>query len=172
MDLSKLSVMIVDDSRSMRTLLANILSSLGVREVTEMGDPAGALQEMRHAMPDILLVDWRMDLIDGIEFTRLVRTGADSPNPYIPIIMVTGHTERNNVVAAREAGVTEFVAKPVSVKALAARLSAVVDKPRPFVKSKGYFGPDRRRRFNPDYDGPRRRESDKSGAASEKAAAG
>jgi DNA-binding response OmpR family regulator len=71
--------------------------------------------------------------------------------------MVTGHTEKDRVTAARDAGVTEFLAKPISAKALYERIVNVVANPRPFIKTKTYFGPDRRRNSNSNYVGPERR---------------
>jgi DNA-binding response OmpR family regulator len=71
--------------------------------------------------------------------------------------MLTGHSEKRRVTVARDAGVTEFLAKPISAKALYQRILNVVVNPRPFVKTKSYFGPDRRRNVNPNYIGPERR---------------
>jgi len=77
---------------------------------------------------------------------RLVRTGEDSPNPFVPVIMLTGHTETSRVVEARDAGVNEFLAKPISANGLYRRIRAIIENPRLYIKNKGYFGPDRRRR--------------------------
>jgi DNA-binding response OmpR family regulator len=85
-----------------------------------------------------------------------VRTDDDSPNMFLPIIMMTGHTERARIFSARDAGVTEFLAKPVTAKSLLMRLTNIIEHPRPFVRAKGYFGPDRRRRSE-EYAGPERR---------------
>ena len=104
--------------------------------------------------PDFVLTDLSMKPIDGIEFTKLVRTAQDSPNPYVPIVMVTGHTERARVEAARDAGVTEFLAKPITAQNLLLRLAEIVERPRAFVRCDTYFGPDRRRRADPDYHRP------------------
>ena len=98
-----------------------------------------------------------MDEMNGIEFTKEVRNSPTSPNPYVPIIMLTGHTSADCVQQARDAGVNEFLAKPVSVKAMLARLTADIEYPRPFVRTANYFGPCRRRRNNEDYKGPERR---------------
>ena len=67
--------------------------------------------------------------------------------------MVTGHTERARVEAARDAGVTEFLAKPITTQNLLTRLIEVVERPRPFIRCEGYFGPDRRRHKTEDYAG-------------------
>ncbi len=101
-----------------------------------------------------------MEPVDGVEFTRLVRVAADSPNPFLPIIMVTGFADRTRVEEARDAGITEFIVKPVTARAVLDRLNNVINKPRPFVKTSDYFGPDRRRRQDPDHEGPWRRGTD------------
>lgn len=141
-----LSFLVVDDNRYMRNLLRGILAAFGTKDVREAGDGADAFKELRHFGPDIIITDNYMSPLDGIEFTRMLRTGRDSPAPMVPIIMVTGYTDLHNVVAARDAGVHEFLAKPVSAHALYGRIHNVLTKPRPFVKSPTYFGPCRRRR--------------------------
>ncbi|MGC2854438.1 response regulator [Novispirillum sp. DQ9] len=143
-----LSFLVVDDNRYMRNLLRGILAAFGTKDVREACDGADAFKELRHYGPDIIITDNYMSPLDGIEFTRMLRTGRDSPAPMVPIIMVTGYTDLHNVVAARDAGVHEFLAKPVSAHALYGRIHNVLTKPRPFVKSPAYFGPCRRRRSN------------------------
>jgi DNA-binding response OmpR family regulator len=71
--------------------------------------------------------------------------------------MLTGHSEKRRVTVARDAGVTEFLAKPISAKGLYQRILNVVANPRPFIKTKTYFGPDRRRNTSNTYIGPERR---------------
>ena len=95
---------------------------------------------------DLIFVDWRMERVDGLELVKRVRTGADSVNPYVPIIMVTGYADGARVKAARDAGVSDLLVKPISLAALAQRIGAVLNEPRPFIRTPGYFGPDRRRR--------------------------
>jgi two-component system chemotaxis response regulator CheY len=95
-----------------------------------------------------------------LEFTREVRTAPGSPNPFIPIVMITGHTEKHRVQAARDAGITEFLAKPFTAQSLFAHLAIIIEHPRPFVRCPGYFGPDRRRKTIEDYAGPWRRQGD------------
>ena len=76
--------------------------------------------------------------------------------------MLTGHSEKKRVVSARDAGITEFMAKPISAKALYQRILNVVANPRPFIKTKNYFGPDRRRNVTANYVGPERRKGGKA----------
>ena len=103
-----------------------------------------------------------MPIFDGLELTQMIRQPGANANPYVPIIMLTGHSEKKRVVTARDAGVTEFLAKPISAKALYQRILNVVANPRPFIKTKTYFGPDRRRNVNPNYVGPERRKDGKA----------
>ncbi|SDE58149.1 response regulator [Rhodospira trueperi] len=144
--LERLNFLIVDDNKHMRALVKTILHALGSKQVQEAADGADAFKELRHFPADIIICDWNMSPLDGLDFVRLVRTGKDSPNPFVPIIMLTGHTEMHRVVEARDAGVHEFLAKPISAKSLYSRVKAIIDRPRPFVRTKTYFGPDRRRR--------------------------
>jgi DNA-binding response OmpR family regulator len=86
-----------------------------------------------------------------------VRNAADSPNPYLPIIMVTARTERARILEARDAGATEFLAKPIVPAGLISRIVEIVERPRPFVRTKTYFGPCRRRRKLDEWSGVERR---------------
>ena len=70
-------------------------------------DAAEAFKKLKSTGADLILTDWRMEPLDGLDFVRLVRKARDTPNPYIPIITVTGHTETSRVKEARDAGVTE-----------------------------------------------------------------
>lgn len=159
--LETLRILIADDNQHMRTLLKSLLQALGVKYLHESTDGATAFMAMRDFKPDLALSDLTMQPMDGIEFTRMVRRHKDSPNPQVPIIMVTGHTERSLVEGARDAGVNEFLAKPITPHNLIARITEVLDRPRPFVRCEAYVGPDRRRRRKVDnYRGPWRRHDD------------
>ncbi len=162
-NLERLNFLVVDDNTHMCTLVKGILNALGVKNVVEASDGADAFKELRHFSADIIIVDWNMEPLDGIDFTKMVRTASDSPNPFVPIIMLTGHTEMNRVLEARDSGVHEFLAKPISVKGLYSRIRSIIERPRPFIRSGPYFGPDRRRRNNPAYMGGERRKADASG---------
>jgi CheY-like chemotaxis protein len=152
-----ITILIVDDNQHMRGILKELLRAAGVSDIKEASDPLEAFEYMKSSLIDLLLVDLSMPLMDGVEFTRMVRTNEDSPNHFLPIIMITGHSERSRVNAARDAGVNEFLVKPVTAKGLMERLSLIVNRPRNFVKSKQYFGPDRRRRADPNFSGEERR---------------
>jgi two-component system, chemotaxis family, chemotaxis protein CheY len=149
--------LIVEDNHHMRVLLRSLLNTLGITHIYEASDGAEAFALLRDRQPDLVLTDLTMHPIDGISFVRELRQSPHSPNPYIPVVMVTGHTERRRVETARDAGVTEFLAKPISAKALYQRILNIVINPRPFIKSKSYFGPDRRRNTAASYAGAERR---------------
>ncbi|HEY4942820.1 MAG TPA: response regulator [Rhizomicrobium sp.] len=155
-----LKALIVEDNQHMRALLRSLLNALGIAVVFEASNGEDAFVLLRDKQPDIILSDLSMKPMDGIAFAREVRMSTSSPNPYIPIIMVTGHTERHRIEAARDAGVTEVLAKPITAGNLFQRIGEIVDRPRPFVKCPNYFGPDRRRHATPNYAGPFRRRDD------------
>lgn len=157
-------VLIVDDNRPMRILVRSLLRAAGLRRTFEANDPAEAF-DILHANPiDLVITDLAMKPLDGIEFTTMIRRASDSPNPYVAVIMMTGHAERSRVALARDAGVTSFLVKPLSAKALIDHLNNAVVDPRPFVRSATYFGPDRRVFIDPHFRGPFRRASDREPA--------
>ena len=156
-DFNRLRFLVIDDNPHMRRIIRTLLHGLGTRDVFEADDGATGLDAYTHNSPDIVLVDWAMPAFDGLKLTKMIREIDGNANPYVPIIMITGHTEKNRVTSARDAGITEFLAKPISAKALYHRIVNVVAHPRPFIKTKDYFGPDRRRNPNPNYPGPERR---------------
>jgi two-component system, chemotaxis family, chemotaxis protein CheY len=156
-----LKILLVDDNHHMRVLLTEILRAIGVKYIFEAADGAEALHLMRQQPIDIVMTDLAMQPLDGIDFVRLVRTSGDSPNPMVPVIMITGHSTMRRVGEARDVGVTEFLSKPVTARGVIERITRVVDHPRSFVRTETYFGPDRRRHNDPNFHGPYRRASDR-----------
>ncbi|WP_298746809.1 response regulator [uncultured Brevundimonas sp.] len=169
--LASLQILLVDDNPHMRAIATAVLKSAGIRKVLEADDGGAGLRMLRDHGVDLAIVDYKMFPLDGVEFTRLVRNSPDSPNPYLPIIMMTGHSGKQRVYEARDAGVTEFLAKPITAKAVLDRIQSVIWKPRPFVRTEGYFGPDRRRVSPPQFPGPFRRATDAAREASAGASA-
>ncbi len=161
-DFNRLRFLVIDDNAHMRRILRTLLHGYGAREVYEAEDGAAGLEAFTHYMPDIIIADWVMPIFDGLELAQMIRQPGANANPYVPIIMLTGHSEKKRIMNARDAGITEFLAKPISAKALYERNHNVVANPRPFIKSKNYFGPDRRRNVNPNYVGPERRKGAKA----------
>jgi two-component system, chemotaxis family, chemotaxis protein CheY len=161
-EFNRLRFLLVDDNAHMRQIVRTLMFGFGAREVWEADDGAAGLEIFIKQRPDIVITDWAMPIFNGIELTQMIRQPGANPNPYAPIIMLTANTERTRVIAARDAGVTEFLAKPTSAKALYSRILSVVLHPRPFIKTATYFGPDRRRLQNPKYAGPERRKGGKA----------
>jgi CheY-like chemotaxis protein len=159
-DYSSLKILLIEDNQHMRSIVTAILGGSGIRHVREARDGAEGLELLRQYPADIALVDFNMEPIDGVDFTRMLRNAPDSANPYLPVVMITGHSERSRVVQARDAGVNEFVVKPLTARALLGRLNSVIMRPRPFIRCKTYFGPDRRRNAQEHYAGPFRRNTD------------
>lgn len=162
----RLKILVVDDNVHMRKLVVTILQAFGTIQIFEATEGERAWTILRDANPDVLFVDWMLEGMNGLDLTKMIRTSTASPNPFVPIIMLTGYTSIDHVRQARDAGVNEFLAKPVSVKAILTQLTAVIEHPRPFVRTRAYFGPCRRRRGHAEYQGPERR-SDASMSAVE-----
>jgi two-component system, chemotaxis family, chemotaxis protein CheY len=158
------SALIVDDCTHMRTIVSTILRGVGFGRVREAVDGAEALSELRNADYDFLIMDYAMPTLDGIEVTQMLRTSSDSPAPYIPIIMMTAHTERARILGARDAGISELISKPMSAATLINRLAAVVDRPRSWIRATNYTGPCRRRIRKATYTGAMRRHDDQKAA--------
>lgn len=142
----KLGVLIIDDNAHMRLMLKSILNAFRFQTIKDAEDAATAFKMLQSTTVDFVIVDWHMEPLDGLDFIRLVRTAKDSPDPYLPIIMLTGHTEYSRVIMARDAGANEVMCKPVSPRGLYARIISIIEHPRPFVKAGSFFGPDRRRK--------------------------
>ena len=159
----RLRILVVDDNVHMRKLVITILQAFGVHNVYEAASGESAWTSLCEYNPDIVILDWVMEGMSGIELIRMVRANPQSPNPFVPAIMLSGHTSLDHVQQARDAGINEFIAKPVSVKTMISRLSAVIEHPQPFVRTNGYFGPCRRRRQD-EHQGPERRTGIKQAA--------
>ncbi len=158
-----LRALIVEDNPHVRALLHSLLNTLGITEICEAENGTDAFAKLQTYKPDLILTDLTMGPVNGIAFVREVRRSKSSPNPFVPIILITGHTEKHWIAAARDAGVTEIVVKPITAQNFFQRIADIVERPRPFIRCTYYFGPDRRRQQAGDYAGPWRRESDFAG---------
>jgi CheY-like chemotaxis protein len=145
-DFSRLAALVVDDQISFRRLFADILRALGFGRVLMAGSGNEALELLAQGSADVIIVDNRMEVMSGLEFTRRVRRGDRGVNPYVPIIMVSEETTPDLIFTARDAGVNEFLAKPLSAERVLLRVRSVVENPRSFVRATTFIGPDRRRR--------------------------
>ena len=156
-----LRALIVDDAESMRVLLCRLLKRIGIA-TAEFADGSAALSSVMSMAPDFILSDLSMAPMDGLTFTRSLRGMKDPKVRQTPIILITGYTERSRLEAARDAGISAILAKPVTATTVYVRIEEVVLRPRPFVTAPTYSGPCRRRVCTIDYAGPFRRSSDPS----------
>jgi CheY-like chemotaxis protein len=149
--LTGMRVLVVDDHAFTTNLVKDLLYASGANFVQTARSGADALAVLRGCDPHLIITDWRMPEIDGLDFTRIVRRAFREPdarvvNAQVPIVLLSAHTSVQAVEEARKAGVTEVVAKPFSVHALLLRLASATGQPRDFVAVDDYVGPDRRRR--------------------------
>ena len=157
----RLKVLVVDDNAHMRKLVGTILQAFGCTNILEADGGEKAWSVIKDSNPDVVVLDWVMEGMSGLDLVKLIRTDSQTPNPFVPVIMLSGHTHIDRVRQARDAGINEFIAKPVSVKTMMSRLASVIEHPRPFVRTSQYFGPCRRRRQD-EHQGPERRATAKA----------
>ena len=147
----QVSILLVEDNHFMAHLLGSILKALRIGRVlrARSGSEAQEIIGARvSALPgqsiDIVLSDWHMELGDGLSLLRWVRAHPHQNVRLLPFIMVTADADVPRVRLARDAGVTGFLRKPVTVDAVVKRLINVTERPRPFIRARTYLGPDRR----------------------------
>lgn len=113
--------LVIDDSRAMRVIIRKTLTELGI-EVVEAGDGREGLEQLRKAPDtDLVLVDWNMPGMNGLDFIKAVR--ADRAYTPVRIMMVTTETEQGQLIRALEAGADEYLMKPFTSDILVAKLS-------------------------------------------------
>lgn len=144
----------------MMELLKSILGTFGIKNIYTGKNGEEGFKAFCNYQPDLIITDWMMRPVDGISLTRRVRNDPLSPNQFTPVILMTGFTEKRRVMQARDAGITEFLVKPFNARDLYRRISQIIEKPRQFVRSEDFFGPDRRRKQGKEFVGPFRRTED------------
>jgi len=140
-----LGILVVDESQYMRKLTRTMLMNIGAKTIYEAGDGVAALDIIRNANPDVLILDWELPVLSGPQVVRIVRSPEVFPKPHLPIIMLTACAERSRVNAALRLGVHEFLLKPTSPQALRDRLLSIIAKPRAMVRVGKWFVPEPRR---------------------------
>jgi CheY-like chemotaxis protein len=143
--LQGLSILIVDGNHYMRRLTRTMLMNLGTKSVIEAADGLAALEQIRICDPDVMLLDWDMPVLNGMEVMHIVRSPGVFPRPNLPIIMLTNRAQRSAVEQALRAGAHEFLLKPTSPKALRDRLTSIAINPRPMLKIGKFYVPEPRR---------------------------
>jgi CheY-like chemotaxis protein len=136
-----LNILVADKNHFMRRLTRTMLMNLGAKSVVEASDGLAALEAIRTCDPDVMLLEWDLPVLDGMEVIRIVRSPGVFPRPNLPIIMLTTRSNRACVMKALRAGVHEFLVKPTSPKALRDRLTSILLKPRPMLKLGEFYVP-------------------------------
>jgi two-component system chemotaxis response regulator CheY len=152
-----ITVLVVETSESMFSLTKNVLMTFGVNQIYSAYNAEDGFKTFNRISPDLVLMDWLGEADSGLNLAKLIRTDSDSVNPFVPIILMTGYSQKRRVLMARDSGITEFLVKPYTAKALYQRIEQLIERPRLFVRSDNYFGPDRRRKREGEYTGPERR---------------
>ncbi len=145
-DISELDILVLESDVLVRKLLTEVFKEFGVPTVHSTSRPEMAWQIFETMPVDIIFGDWSRGL-DGMEFLHKVRNDKSSPDPFVSFIVVTAHSGTENVCHARDKGMTEFLAKPVTPKMIYSRIVRAIESNRPFVRASDFFGPDRRRKF-------------------------
>lgn len=143
-DLTGLQILIVDDNRFHRSLIRNALVSQGIHRHWEAEDTKAAEKVLADETIDLIIMDNNMPDEKGIPFTERLRKGKTSANSKVPIVMLSAYGDERVIMAARNAGVHEYVLKPFNVVTLIKRIQETFRHPRDFIIAPGYVGPDRR----------------------------
>ncbi|MBP5856943.1 response regulator [Marivibrio halodurans] len=117
-------VLIVDDYKTMLRIIRNLLKQLGFNNVDEASDGAEALTKIRSKEYGLVISDWNMEPMTGIQLLREVR--ADQKTQNLPFIMITAESKTENVIAAKEAGVSNYIVKPFNAQTLKQKLTSVI----------------------------------------------
>jgi len=144
--LADINVLVVDDQEFIRSMVRIMLRALGCENVYDATNGEDAWEMLQSRSIDLVIADWSMSPMTGVELTHLIRNDANSPNTYLPVIMISGFADRQRIIKARDSGINEFVVKPLSANALFGRVENVIEYPRAFVRTETFFGPDRRRK--------------------------
>jgi two-component system, chemotaxis family, chemotaxis protein CheY len=139
-------VLVVDDDRRIAKLICSVLEGLGFENLHVEHSAETAMTYLRAKEVDMVICDWMMDGQNGVDMVRELRRDLENPNQLVPVIMLSGNSERPQVEDARDAGVTEYVMKPFTAKSLCSRIISVIDQPRSFIMAPEFSGHNRRRK--------------------------
>lgn len=155
-----ITILVIEDNQAVKKLVCDVLKVFGVGNIIVASDGAEGFSRFVDYNPDIILTELVLDELDGPDLIEKIRQDEYSPNPYVPIIVLTAFSEMKRIERARDSGVNEIMTKPFTARDLYGRMAYVIENPRKFVITDDFMGPDRRRRKNTFYKGPRRREED------------
>jgi CheY-like chemotaxis protein len=142
---SRLKLLFVDDALPTRILLRETLRGTGLQSVTIVDDATTAFEAIKTNPPDLVFTDWQMPGRSGLDLLRDIREHPESPDPLLPVILLTAKDSAEHVLRGRDAGATAYLIKPITLGRIVERSVDAVTKPRAFVVSRSYVGPDRRR---------------------------
>ncbi len=164
-DFANKRVLLVDDHTHIRAIFTSILNGLGMFRLSTADRSDRALSTLEGEPIDLVITDFNMPGLSGIGLAQRIRQEVRSKNPRfnpsIPIIMITSFGTKKCLMAARDAGVDEFLAKPFTTLAVAERIDSAINMQRSFIVSDNYIGPCRRRKVDPILSGLKRREADR-----------
>lgn len=152
---SRLKVLIVEDHAPSQIFLKEVLEAAGVVQLQIAPDVKSALPLLKDKLLDLLICDLNLGEINGQTLIRTVRMNPNFTNRHMPIIVLTGDSKADTVRELINLGINKFVSKPVSGQGLVEAIRIVLERPKAFVTSKDYFGPDRRNRQAPGVSGRR-----------------
>ena len=145
-NLDLVNILLADHDLQVSKIIMGSLREVGFRQIHHARSSDEAVAFLKARPIDILITEWVLHPMDGVSLVNHLRFEKDSPNRGIPIIMLTGKGEKTDVVEARDSGITEFLVKPFTIRALYDRIVYLIDHPRDFVIAQSFVGPDRRRK--------------------------
>lgn len=119
-----ISILVVEDNNTMRRIVRNLLAQLGFNNIQEAIDGTDALAKLREKKIDFIISDWNMQPMTGLELLKQVR--ADAKLKATPFIMVTAESKTDNIIVAKQNGVSNYIVKPFSADTLKAKMTTIL----------------------------------------------
>ena len=141
----RLRLLFVDDERHTRLLLREMLRGTELSGAEFADSAASGFEAIRTTPPDLVFTDWQMPGGSGLDLIRMIRERPDSPDPLLPVILLTASGDAAHVISARNAGAAGYLVKPIHLGGILERVEQAVSRQRPFIVSPAYTGPDWRR---------------------------
>jgi DNA-binding response OmpR family regulator len=157
-NLRELEISIIEKKTFAQSILNSVLKELGVGKINCFESFSDAVYAMNEFVPDIVVTDWSSDY-SALEFLDWIRNGDSSPEPFLPVIIMSNNCALGNIKQARDTGVDEFLARPISPSILYDRICRIIRVRPIFVKTSDFFGPNRRRSDRGFFNFPDRRKT-------------
>ncbi len=154
------TILVIESQELVRTIIVDILRNIGLKNIQTARNGLDGIRQIKTWLPDVVFCDSHPGSITGQQVVHWVRTNADCPNPKVPIIYVTSDRNQDEILSARDVGVSEIIIKPIVPQAVISRLKSVLLHERDFIRSHAFVGPDRRRNRGRTYNGGKRRLND------------